>query len=99
MESEKTKKRKRDRDSPVERNPQRDGKEGVEANMPRVASTIKRLHLEKKKLSGAARTRLLREKKKAAGQANTDTGSKQRPEQTASTSEGGLGLVKLILIQ
>ena len=67
------------------------GQEGVEAYIPRVTSTIKRLHLEQKKLSGAARTRLLREKKKAAGQANTDTGSKQRPEQIASTSEGVTG--------
>jgi hypothetical protein len=74
------------------RNPQRDGQEGVKANIPRVASTIKRLHLKQKKLSGAARTQLLREKKKkAAGQANTDTGSKKRPEQTASTSEGATG--------
>ena len=85
MESEKVQKQKRDGDSPVERNSQ----EGVEANIPRVASTIKRLHLEQEKLSGADRTRLLREKKKAAGQVNTDTGSKQRHEQTASTSERG----------
>ena len=63
------------------RNPQRDGQEGVKANIPRVASTIKRLHLEQEKLSGAARTRVLREKKKAAGQAFTDTDS--------ITSEGG----------
>ena len=41
-------KQKRDGDSPVVRNPQRDGQEGAEA------STIKRLHLESKKLSGAA---------------------------------------------
>ena len=83
---------KQDGDSLVERHPQRDGQEGVEANIPGVASTIKRLHLEQKKLSGAARTRLLREKKKkAAGQANTDTGSKKRPEQTASTNEGATG--------
>ena len=72
-------KRKRDADSPVERNPQRDGQEQVESNIPRVVSTIKRLHLEQEKLSGAARTTLLREKK-VAGQVNTDKGSKQRPE-------------------
>ena len=60
-------KRKWEGDSPVERNLQRDGQEGVEVNIPRVASTIKRLHLEQKKLSGVARRRLLREKKKAAG--------------------------------
>ena len=60
-------KRKRDRDSLVERNPQRDGQEGVAANILRVTSTTKRLHLEQMKLSGAARTRLLREKKKPAG--------------------------------
>jgi len=75
-----------DGDSPIERNPQRDGQEGVQANIPRVASTIKSLHLEQKKLSEAARTRLLREKKKAA-----DTGSKKRPKQTAGTSEGATG--------
>ena len=62
----------------------------IEANIPRVASNTNRLHLEQKKLSGAARRRLLREKK-AAGQANTDTGSKKRPEQTASTSEAATG--------
>ena len=92
MESEKTQKRKRDGDSPVERNSQRDGQEEVEDNIPRITSTIKRLHLEPKKLSGAARTRLLREKKKkSTGQANTETGSKQQPEQKASTSEGATG--------
>ena len=79
---------KRDGDPPVERNLSRDGQEGVEANIPRGASTIKTLHQEQKKLSGAARTRLLREKKKAA-----DTESKQRPEQTASTSERATGAV------
>jgi hypothetical protein len=78
-------KRKRDRDSPAERNPQRDGQEGVEASIPRVASTIKRLHQEQKNHSGAARTRILGEKKKVTGQAKTDTRNKQRPEQTAST--------------
>jgi hypothetical protein len=46
MESET--KRKWDADSPVERNPQRVGQEGVEANIPRVVSTIKRLHLEQR---------------------------------------------------
>ena len=77
-------------DSPVKKSPQRDEQKG--ANIPLVASTIKRLlHLEQKKPSGPSRTRLLREKKKATGQANTDTGSKQRPEQTASTSEGQTG--------
>ena len=46
MESEKkTNTLKRDGDSPVERNSQSDGQEGVEANIPRVASTINRLHL------------------------------------------------------
>ena len=60
--------------------------EGVEANVPQVASTIKRLCLEQRKLSGAARTTLFREKKKAGGQ-----GSKQRPEQTVRTSEGATG--------
>ena len=79
-------KQKRDEDSPVERNPQRDEQKGVYANMPRVASIIERLHLEQDKLSGAPRTRLLRERKKTAGQANTDTGRKQRLEQTASSS-------------
>ena len=59
-----------DEDSPVERTPQRDGQKGIEANIPRVASTTNRLHLEQTKLSGAAR-RLLREKKNAAVQANT----------------------------
>ena len=81
-----------DTDSPVERNPQKDGQEGVEANIPRVASTINRLQQEQKKLSGAVKRKLLWEKKKAAGQANTDTGSKQQPEQTDSTSESRLGL-------
>ena len=49
MESEV--KQKWDGDSPVERNPQRDGQEGVKANIPQVAYIIKRLHLEQKKLS------------------------------------------------
>ena len=53
--------------------------------------TYLELSLEQEKLSGAARTRLLQEKKKVAGQANTDTGIKQRPEQAASTSEGSTG--------
>ena len=65
MESEKTQKQKWDRDSQVERNQQTHGQEGAEANIPPVASTIKGLHLEQEKLSGAARTRQLREKKKA----------------------------------
>ena len=82
-------KQKRDWDSLVERNLQRDGQEGVDANIPRVASTIIRLNLEQKKLPGVERRLRLREKKKAAGQANTDKGSIKRREQRASTSGGG----------
>ena len=41
-------KQKRDVGSPIKRNLQRDGQEGIEANIPRVAFTIKRLHLEQK---------------------------------------------------
>ena len=77
MKTRTTKTTNQDGDSPVERNPQSDRQEGAKANIPLVASPINRLHLEQKKLSGAARKRLLREKKKAAGQANTDTGSKK----------------------
>ena len=44
-----------DGDSPVDRTPHRNGQEGVEAIIPRVAVTINRLHLEQMKLLGAAR--------------------------------------------
>ena len=47
-----------DRDFPVEKTPQNDGQEGIEANIPRISSTTNRLHLEQKKLSGTARRRL-----------------------------------------
>ena len=91
METRTTKTKNQEWDSPVERNLQSDGQEGVKANIPHVAPTINRLHLEQKKLSGARRKLLREEKKRVAGQANADTGGKKRPEQTPVRGRLGLG--------